>query len=157
LKWTTVAEQNTAKFIIEYSIDGRNYTRVGQVIASRNISGGNYSFHHSVVTAGNAFYRLAIEEDNGQINFSPVVKVSGSEGKIKIYPTIVRDGIINIVSNRPVEKIQVTNNIGSKVFEKNLKTLSGTTAIVLPSLAKGIYWVQVITGNNVEKYRIIIQ
>ncbi len=157
LKWTTVAEQNTAKFIIEYSIDGRNYTRVGQVIASRNISGSNYSFHHSVVTAGIAFYRLAIEEDNGQINFSPVVKVSGSEGKIKIYPTIVRDGIINIVSNRPVEKIQVTNNIGSKVFEKNLKTLSGATAIVLPSLAKGIYWVQVITGNNLEKYRIIIQ
>jgi hypothetical protein len=72
-------------------------------------------------------------------------------------PTIIRDGILNINLIAPVDKMQVTNSSGSKVFEKNLKNVTGTMAITLTSLGKGIYWVQVITGNNVEKYKIIIQ
>ncbi len=55
LQWATATEQNTARFVIEYSIDARNYTRVEEVAASRNLDGSNYSFRHSVVTTGNAF------------------------------------------------------------------------------------------------------
>jgi len=53
--------------------------------------------------------------------------------------------------------MQITNSTGSRVFEKNLKNITGTSAIILPPLAKGIYWVQVISGNNIEKNKIIIQ
>jgi len=157
LQWATSTEQNTARFIIEYSIEGRNYIRVGQVVASRNINGSNYSFQHLVVTSGDAFYRLAIEEDNGKINYSPVVKVFGTERKIKIYPTVIRDGTVNIILNAPADKMQITNSTGGRVFEKNLKNVTGTSAIILPPLAKGIYWIQVISGNGVEKTKIIIQ
>ncbi len=53
--------------------------------------------------------------------------------------------------------MQITNSTGSRVFEKNLKNVPGTSAIILPPLAKGIYWIQVISGNGVEKTKIIIQ
>ena len=157
LHWTTSTEQNTARFNIEYSIDGKNFSRVGHVAASRNVDGSNYSYRHSIATTGDAFYRLAIEEDNGKINYSPIVRVSGKESNIKIYPSVIRNGVINLNLSKPADKMQVTNSAGSKVFEKNLKNISGTTAITLPSLAKGMYWVQLITGKKIEKHKIIIQ
>jgi hypothetical protein len=76
---------------------------------------------------------------------------------IKIYPTVIRDGTVNIILNAPADKMQITNSTGSRVFEKNLKNVTGTSAIILPPLAKGIYWIQVISGNGVEKTKIIIQ
>ncbi|MFN2438737.1 MAG: T9SS type A sorting domain-containing protein, partial [Chitinophagaceae bacterium] len=157
LQWTTSFEQNTARFVIEYSTDARNYTRVGQVLASRNSNGSNYNFRHEILTNNDAFYRLAIEDDDGKINYSPVVKIFGTGQKTKIYPTVIRDGVINLILNSPADKMQLMNSNGSMVFEKSLKNIPGTSAITLPSLARGVYWVQIMDNNKVERHKIVIQ
>ncbi|HVE60494.1 MAG TPA: PQQ-dependent sugar dehydrogenase [Chitinophagaceae bacterium] len=157
LQWTTSFEQSTARFIIEYSTDNRNYSRVGQVAASRNTNGSNYNFRHEILTNHDVFYRLAIEDDDGKINYSPVVKIFGTEDRTKISPTVIKDGVINLILNSPADKLQLVNSNGSKVFEKNLKNILGTSALTLPSLARGVYWVQIISNNKVEQHKIVIQ
>jgi hypothetical protein len=157
VKWTTTAEQNTAAFYIEYSPDGINFQRAGKVAASRNTSGSNYNYRHVTAATGSLFYRLAIEEDNGQLKYSTILKVFANGSNIKIYPTMIRDGVLNISITQPAAKLQLINSNGRLCFEKNMNNLTGSSAIPLPNLAKGIYVVQVISNGDVFKEKIVIQ
>jgi glucose/arabinose dehydrogenase len=93
LKWKTAEEQNTARFYVEYSKDAVSFTRAGTVPANRNASGSNYSFRHYINEPGKIFYRLAIQEDNRSLVYSPVINLSGNlEKLVRVYPTIVNNG-----------------------------------------------------------------
>jgi len=158
LKWTTATENNTSRFHIEFSRTTNGFQRAGEVRASRDPNGSNYSFQHNYNSDDVLFYRLAIEDDNGRVNHSPIIKLS-STGKngIKIYPSVVRNGIINIETDRPVNKLQLVNMSGAVVFQKDLTGVSGTTAIQLPQLAKGMYFAQVIGNFEVIKEKVLIE
>jgi len=158
LKWMTASEQNTSRFAIEFSKTPTNFERAGLVVASRNPNGSSYSFQHNYNTGNDLFYRLAIEEDNGQVNYSSIIKLSSSgKNGIKIYPTIVRNGILNIETYQPLNKLQLVNSNGAVVFQKDLTGVSGTTAIQLPQLSKGIYFVRVTGNFEVIKEKVVIE
>ncbi len=55
----------------------------------------------------------------------------------------------------PSKKLQVVNNTGSILFETNIA--SGTTNIVLPMLAKGLYVVRIIDNEVLKTQRIVMQ
>jgi hypothetical protein len=157
LKWVTGFEQGTARFRIEYSTNNTSFQQAGVVAAGRNANGGSYSFRHAIRTTTPLYYRLAVEDDNGSVKYSTVLKVSGdNEAIIKIYPTVVQDGVLNILIPKPEDKLQLINSSGSLVFEKSLKNIEGTTAISLPSLPKGMYVVR-ITGTEMKAEKIIVE
>ncbi len=158
VRWTTGVEQNTSRFFIEYSTDGNNYIRAGQIAASRNASGNAYDFQHHFITTVPTFYRLAVEENNGLVTYSSVVKISPDlNNNITIYPSIIRNGILNVTFTQPAITLQLINGNGAVVFEKNVKGVWGTTAISLPSLAKGLYYVQVIGKKSLKKQKVVIE
>lgn len=158
VKWTTASEQNTSRFYIEYSTDGSYYNRAGQVAASRNISGNSYVFQHQFLTDVATFYRLAIADDNGTVSYSSVIKISpAADNTIKIYPTVIRNGILNISLTQPAFALQLVNANGAVVFKKNLSGVFGTTTIALPVLSKGLYFVQVTTENGVKRKKVMIE
>ena len=157
LGWTTASEQNTAGFHIEYSTDGSRFQRAGFVAAARSSAGHNYSYNHPVALTTDMYYRLAIVDDDGSTRYSSIVRLSAKEGGIKIYPSVVRNGIINLELNGRMQKMQLVNSSGKLVFEKALKDISGTTAVNLPHLAKGLYIVQVIGEGGVMREKIMIE
>ena len=158
VKWTTAAEQNTSRFYIEYSTDGTTYTRTGQVAASGKAAGNQYAFQHNFTTTVPTFYRIAIEDNSGLITYSSVVKISpDADNNITIYPTIIRNGILNVKFTQPLTTLQLINANGAVVYKKNLKGVSGTTAISLPSLPKGLYYVQIIGDKSVKKEKVVIE
>ena len=158
LKWTTSTENKTARFYIEYGPDGRNFSRAGQVAANRNPNGSNYVFQHQLTIKTTLYYRLAMEDDDGKIRYSSILKVTGdADGPVKIYPTLVQNGLLNINLLKPAKKFQLLNSNGAVVFEKNLKDILGSSVIYLPALAKGIYFASVITEEGDFKEKIIIQ
>jgi glucose/arabinose dehydrogenase len=156
LKWTTAFEQNTSKFHVEYSTDANRFTRAAQVTALRNANGSNYSFQHSILSPI-VFYRLAIEEDDGRINYSSILRVSSNDrGALKIYPTIITDRVLNLTLPVPAEKLQLINSNGAIVFEKALNNAMGASIVNLPVLSKGMYVVQVTGVNTVTRSKIIV-
>lgn len=158
LKWTTSSEQNTSKFIIEFSVDGRSFNSVGQVDAGRNINGSNYSFRHNLNVSYTVYYRLAIHDDDGSIRYSSILRLNGKgDDGIKIYPTIVKDRIINLILPKAKEKLQIVNTNGAVVFEKDLKNISGTTAITLPALQKRMYIARVIGVDGIKTEKLFIE
>lgn len=157
LKWSTAFEQGTSKFHIEYSTDGSRFIRAGAVTASRNSNGSDYSFQHFSSASGDIFYRLAMEEDNGRINHSSILRVSsGNEKTIKVYPTVVSDRVLNLSVSMPASKLQLVNSNGSVVFEKDLNNITGAAAINLPAISKGMYVVRILAQGKINSSKIIV-
>ncbi len=158
VKWATESETNTARFYVEYSTDKSNYARAGVVPASGNGKGSAYTFQHRFSTTIATYYRLAIEDEGGRVTYSTVVKVMPDGANwVKIYPTVIRNGMVNISLGAPANKLQLFNANGVMVFEKSLANASGTTAVPLPPLGKGLYFVQVIGDNGVKREKVIIE
>lgn len=156
LSWKTATEQNTARFRVDFSTTGGNFQTAGAVSASRNGNGSQYSFKHRYA-ATSLFYRLAIEEDDGSVNYSSILRVSSNDGKkLRIYPTLITDRVLNLSLQLPADKLQLVNTSGAVVFEKNLANLTGATAINLPALLKGLYIVRIIGKDKMEQEKIVI-
>ena len=157
LKWTTATEQNTARFIIEFSLNGNSFSSAGAVAASRNENGSAYSFRHNYNSNGTVYYRLAIQDDDGSTKYSTVLRVAGTHDGTRIYPTVVRDRIINLSLEQPAGLLRVINTNGSRVFEKNLNNASGSLTVSLPHLNRGIYFVQVYMKGEIKTEKIIVE
>lgn len=157
LSWKTATEQNTARFKIEFSSTASNFQNAGMVVASRNPNGSNYSFQHHFNTTSDLYYRLAIEEDDGQIAYSSIIRLSSRKNGIKIYPTIINNGILNIQTETPVYKMQIIGANGAMVFQKELNAFTGTTTISIPQYSKGIYIIQLHMNNGIKTEKIIIE
>ncbi|MET0634484.1 MAG: PQQ-dependent sugar dehydrogenase [Chitinophagaceae bacterium] len=157
LRWVTGMELNTARFHIEYSQDGQTYNRAGVVLASRIETGSSYSFLHSISSAKNIYYRLAIEDDDRSVQYSSIINVPGDKDKGRIYPTQVRDQNLNLSIPDPASRFQLVNSSGIVVYDKQLNNTAGAITVTLPVLAKGIYIARVIMRDNVLQEKIFVE
>ena len=157
LSWRTATEQNTSRFKIEFSNTASNFQNAGIVIASRDPNGSNYSFQHHFNSNSDLYYRLAIEEDDGQIAYSSIIRLSSRKKGFKIYPTLINNGILNIQTETPASKLQIMSANGVMVFQKEMNGFTGTTTIFIPQFSKGVYIVQLHLNDGIKSEKIIIE
>ena len=157
LSWRTATEQNTSRFKIEFSNTASNFQNAGIVTASRDPNGSNYSFQHHFNSNSDLYYRLAIEEDDGQIAYSSIIRLSSRKKGFKIYPTLINNGILNIQTETPASKLQIMSANGVMVFQKEMNGFTGTTTIFIPQFSKGVYIVQLHLNDGIKSEKIIIE
>jgi len=107
LNWSTLMEQNTSHFVVEYSVDGKKYNSIGQVAAAGNSNQTlKYSFTHaSPSLTGANFYRLLQVDLDGKSTYSPVRVVRFNNGqvvKVLVYPNPVHDVLQMSVQDKDV-------------------------------------------------------
>lgn len=157
LKWVTAGEQSIEKYIIEYSSDGINYQSAGEVTALYP-NGGTYLFNHPVSVTGPLFYRLRIVELVGGDSYSPVISIGQvTPRKIKVYPTLINSGQLNINTGISIDRIDLYSVDGRQVFTKTLQGQNGYFLLSLPSLSRGIYYLQLQGQGWKQAEKIIIQ
>src|SRR4029079_4635690 len=105
-------------------------------------------FQHQVSATTDIYYRLAIEDDDRRIKYSSILRLPAGKNIIKIYPTIIQNGLINISISKTAKKLQLVNSHGAVVFEQSLIEFSGSASIRLPILAKGMYVAMIITDDQ---------
>ena len=76
LQWETTDELNTRQFIVQHSPDGNVYDPIGTVAAKNTPGQNSYVFTDNHPNSGNNFYRLKMQDLNGQFTYSPIVEVS---------------------------------------------------------------------------------
>ncbi len=157
LSWKTASEYNTARFRVEFSSTASNFQNAGIVVASRNPNGSNYSFQHHLNSSSDLYYRLAIEDDDGQIAYSSIIRLSSRKNGVKIYPTVINNGMLNIQTETPAYKLQIISANGAMVFRKELNGFTGTTTISIPQYSKGIYIVQLHMNDGIKTEKIVIE
>jgi hypothetical protein len=157
LKWTTDAEIDINKYIIEFSSDGRNYQSAGEILAMYP-SGGSYAFNHFINVNGSLLYRLRIEETTGRFYYSPVIRLGEAEGgKVQVYPTVVTNNSVNIIASDPVERVTMFTTEGRQVMSKVMNGQDGYFPVNLPALSKGMYYLKIEGKDFSTTEKIFIQ
>ena len=168
LTWETATEINNDYFEVQHSLDGVTFETVGQVDGSGDSNEViAYSFTHNSPSFGANYYRLK------QVDF---------DGKSEIHETLlltndfVRRGIEAIIYPNPGSAANLrlklssgddhTNvevrivDVSGKVYFK--KSFNGDLNVdeklqVGDKMVKGVYFVEIIQGENVKRQKLIIK
>jgi hypothetical protein len=153
LNWTTATEINSDHFIIERSIDGKEFINVGRMNASGNSSTNKtYLFTDKDVTTISPilFYRLRMVDRDGKAELSRIVKLimKGSQETLSIYPNPVGTLVtisLNVMNDAPLAYSIITPD--GKIIRTGLFTVEkGVNSFDLDvkDLPAGIYFVKVV-------------
>ena len=157
LDWATASEQNNAYFDIERSIDAESWTTIGQVQGHGTTNEyNNYSAVDNlegIIPSGTFYYRLKQVDFNGAFTYSMIrsVDITNPPAAITAYPNPTKN-ILNVnwtskLSDNTV--LRVVDMNGVSVYEQ---TFGGAglmqKQIDMSTLANGIYYVQIISGNS---------
>ncbi|MCC7246304.1 MAG: T9SS type A sorting domain-containing protein, partial [Saprospiraceae bacterium] len=91
LTWTSQLEQNFKGYFIEHSTDGIRFETLGFVAGK---GGGDYVFTHLSLKPGTHYYRLKMEDTNGEFRYSGLktLQYLNDVGDISVYPNPNTDG-----------------------------------------------------------------
>jgi hypothetical protein len=144
IQWTAGAEQDTRKFVVEYTADGIYFQSAGEATATN----GAYLVKHQTFDIRPLLYRIRMEGLDGKSNYSRAILLDGiALSPVKLYPTIISGNEINIVADFPIERITVFSGSGQQVFTKEIGGRRDYISVTVPSLAKGMYWMN-FTGQG---------
>jgi hypothetical protein len=154
IRWSGFAEQNTNRYVVEYSTDGINYRSAGEMLATN----GQYELKHHIFETAPLLYRVKSIGADGKYVYSNTIYLDGyGTMPVKIYPTIITGYTVNAIASMPVERITVTTSDGQQVYMQSVNGKDNYLNISLPtSLAKGSYLIS-FTGNgwqSTEKFII---
>jgi len=145
--WTSSLEENSFKYEIQRSADGKNFVTVGTVkAAGTSIETVKYSFNDPLPGSGAYYYRLNMIDIDGKSEMSKVVYVNSKKG----------NGIVTKVFPNPfTSEIQLIGATSSDLTPNNIKVFSVTGQLVKYSIVganaiaidvaapKGLYFVKV--------------
>jgi hypothetical protein len=155
LSWTTASELNSASFEVERSLDGTNFTKIGQQAAKGNSTvSSNYTFTDASIAAranGAVYYRLRQVDLDATASYSPVRTVSFTKVAtvaLSLYPNPAQNATTLDVSALPATgtyQVLVLDATGRAV---RTVTIGGgqLQTLSLTDLASGTYQV-LVTGT----------
>ncbi|MFM2359256.1 MAG: hypothetical protein RLY16_1249, partial [Bacteroidota bacterium] len=122
ITWSTVREINANSFVVERSLDGRNFTEIGRVAASGNSTSTlDYSFIDNTPVRGFNYYRLRLVDRDNSARYSTVKNVR-NEGSadVAIYPNPVNNAMqLNIAADKSDRAtVQIFDLSGKMVYSQ---------------------------------------
>lgn len=162
ITWNIYTEQNTDKYIVERSTDGRSFTSIGLVYANGSSS---YSIVDTSPIFGINLYRIKVVNRDNTISYSKVVLVNYNNltNSVSVSPNPVTSGFFTITfSHLKAGKVTVKlfSNNGQLVMDQPIDYNGSTDnqLINVPSnISKGIYQLVITDGSNSQRTSVIIQ
>ena len=138
IRWVAARQSDTRKYIVEYSTDGIHYQVAAEKMTGNDI---DYSIRHYMMDNRPMLYRVKAELLNGKTVYSPNYLLDGiAVSPVQLYPTVITGNTVNVNAYWPVERIQVFAANGAQVYSQDVAGKRDYIAIVVPSLARGMYW-----------------
>ena len=164
LSWATESESNFDVFIIERSVDGRNFEAAGSVKGAgvNTTTKQHYGFTDHTPRNGRSYYRLKIVDLDGSFEHSAIVMVtleSAFNTTLRLYPNPVVESHFTLELNHIVEmpaSLRVLDNTGFEVLSQAIE--DAHSVVELPaSLKPGVYMVQINTFSSRHMIRIVVK
>lgn len=164
LNWETASEQNSDKFIVERSLDGKTWEFVVEVSASgfsnqiKNYQGVDPSPY-----SGYSYYRLKQLDLDGSFSYSATEQVFIKDAVVYttvVYPNPATNQInVQFSDARVKSRVLIVYDVQGKLLIHR-DVLSATANNIVPidvsRLAQGSYLIQVITDqNSSETYKFV--
>jgi hypothetical protein len=155
LKWATASEENFDHFIVESSINGKDFTEIANVNSDPS---HNYNYLVVNPVVGKSYYRLkTVDLDGTTETFKVVSATFESTKSVAVFPNPVVDSKLNINFNfDPAEDVTVsiTNLNGMEVTRLQV---NGTENMLMLSLDAGIYILKITSFEVSKAMRIVIK
>lgn len=155
LNWATATEYNNDYFEVQKSSNGydfESFTLVdgfGTTVESQYYNTSDFNPYQGIT-----YYRLKQVDFDGAYAYSNIVAVEVNEEiKFNIYPN-PSNGIVNIESNIN-GTIEIINQSGNLIYSEEIFESSKT--INLQELAAGIYYIRIITDNEIIAKKLLLQ
>lgn len=154
LAWQTSFEQNLLSYVLEYSVDGNNFSTIGILNPANNPLGSSYQFKHLTPAKGINFYRLKIIESDNSYHFSAIRPVNFSGGKplVTIYPDPA-DKYFQVKSDLSHYQLEIFTAEGKMV--KNIQVKNPAVNVEVKDLPSGLYTIR-ITADNINSSTMLV-
>lgn len=149
--WATASEVNSAKFVVERSLDGYTYLPVASVAAQGSTQQAHrYTSLDRTAPAGQLYYRLRQVDVDGTAHYSPTVTVAGATAEFALTPNPARESL-HLLTEQPTPYL-VRTALGQVALQGT--TAAGTTTIAVEQLAAGVYFFELhaSTGRVVRRF-----
>jgi hypothetical protein len=164
LRWTTASETNSDYFEVERSTNGQDFVKIGQqAAAGTTVAAHSYLFTDAAATA-TSYYRLRQVDFDGTSTYSPVVTLAASiasdvrTAKPVAYPTIFTNEL-NVTlpgADAQAATVALLTADGRPVYSRNVQLGTAPQALAeLPTLAPGLYLLQVATAAGTTTQRVV--
>jgi hypothetical protein len=161
LQWTTATETNNKGFSVERSADSLSWAEL--TFVNSMATGGNssvqynYQFTDNSPLAGDNFYRLKQMDLNGTTTYSAVRKLSFEKNatSLQVYPNPAT-GEVRVTLPTEANNIQykLIGTNGALIMSGTMNNLGGYGRISVSNVAAGMYFLQVITNNTVQGWKL---
>ncbi len=146
LQWVTLTESATERFIVERSMNGRDFDPIGMVEAAGNSQERiEYEWHDTDPVIGVGYYRLQQIDTDGATNYSDVVSAAfkGHNSTLIVHPNPASERITLQIDDAGIHQIEVIDGSGRIVHSMQQAT-DGAAAIQLDlaRIDKGSYLIR---------------
>ena len=148
LSWTTARENNNSHFVVEQSLNGIDFNKVGQVNGNGTTNQtSHYSFEHLTPSNGNNYYRLKQLDADGKFIYSTIKLISFKAKKLSIKSNAVKNEVILTAHSDVPVRLKFMNNKGQQIISSSI---TGTKHFNVSSLLSGIYLIQTDDGEMIK-------
>lgn len=156
LSWATTEEQNSERFEVERSIEGKSWHRLGIVPASGNSSiVRNYTYVDASPAEGINYYRLKMVDKDGTSAYSQVRSTSFAlASEITITPNPAVENLkVKVRDAGSVEKVELISATGQVLYRSGANPL---TDIEVRHLPAGMYILNITrTGGRISTHKVL--
>jgi hypothetical protein len=165
LRWNVVNEWQIDQYIVEKSANGNDFNAVGKVPSNKESLGfQEYEYIDYQVNKGYNYYRLRIEDENGELAFSHIAGIKFEEMPenkvVDVFPTKLRLGDALNIRMRP---LAVGENVEIELYDANGRVVisqveaNNLREMKLDGITQtGIYYLRITIGNLVQHQQIAI-
>lgn len=166
LDFTTASELNNDHFDIERSVDGVNFTKVGEVVGNGTTAQEhNYNYidnNVDLLLVPTLYYRLKQVDYNGEFTYSVIRNVNLNSLNVKGVKVWYSDAEqkMNVVVSSNVSDnivIKMIDMHGKVLTQKNVSASVGVNqySILTSDVAKGVYDIVITKGDGTVTKRVM--
>jgi len=166
LDWQTSNEENTAYYIVERNIGNDQFDSIGRVTALSTATGSTYHFTDNAAPQVKEIqYRLRMVNTDGNFTYSPIVVVGGAALQaqaINLAPNPSHTAATLYMDAEAPGTVQVSlySLAGARVLMQTNTVSKGQNALPIESigrLAKGMYIVRMVSGNQTASTKLVVE
>lgn len=167
VNWSTATEINNDGFVVEKSVNGRDFSKIG-FVASKAIDGNStaaisYQFEDGKLLDGKSYYRLRQVDKDGKAALSETRTVQNtiSGFTVKVLSNPVSENIVLSMKTNSIKQVQLTltNASGAVLMSRNQQIAAGDNNVNIPvqHYATGLLFLSVKDGDNNQVIKIVKQ
>ncbi len=164
IQWIVSCDKIINHFIVQRSSDGVNYKEIAKVKTQASIlNGASFEYTDNDHQGSNAYYRVVAVDNHQQQRTSRSVTLRASSNTtIVVYPNPSSQQVYVALSikERQHVSVRLTDVYGNTITRNQRTVAPGSMVIGVTNgkiLAKGTYFVEVITGDERKLEKVVIR